>query len=57
MAEVIDCLFANKISLNFSKAKYMSITNKYFDTYYFNINVNDNRIEIILSYNYLGVIL
>jgi len=57
MAEVIDCLFANKISLNFSKAKYMSITNKYFDTYYFNINVNDNRIEIIMSYNYLGVIL
>ena len=52
----MDWLTAHKLSLNIFKTKYLLITNKHVSTKSFVINVNRNRIEITVTYKYLGVI-
>ena len=50
-------LGANKLSLNIAKTKYMVFHTSKRNVIYLNLKVNNNNIERVIQFNFLGVIL
>ena len=57
MAELLEWLGANKLSLNIAKTKYMVFHTSKRNVIYPKLKVNNNNLERVTEFNFLGVIL